>query len=185
MNSMVHNTAWIMGHFHVTLGTTVAMTFMGATYWLMPRISGRELRLRPLAQAQPYLWFAGMVLFSTSYHIAGLRGLPRRVYSASLPGTDGAHWHTLTQIAALGAVLLFISAWSYVIVVAATWLSGKRVPAPLFEFATSLRPPVPSIWDRYGLWTIIAIVILIAGYAYPIIHLISQHRFGSPPYQPF
>jgi len=30
-----------------------------------------------------------------------------------------------------------------------------------------------------------AIVILIAGYAYPIIHLISQHRFGSPPYQPF
>ena len=24
MNSMVHNTAWIMGHFHVTLGTTSA-----------------------------------------------------------------------------------------------------------------------------------------------------------------
>ena len=29
MNGMVHNTAWIMGHFHVTLGTTVALTFMG------------------------------------------------------------------------------------------------------------------------------------------------------------
>ena len=25
MNSMVHNTAWIQGHFHVTLGTTVAL----------------------------------------------------------------------------------------------------------------------------------------------------------------
>jgi len=61
MNSMVHNTAWIMGHFHVTLGTTVALTFMGATYWLLPRILGRELRFKPLAQAQPYLWFAGMV----------------------------------------------------------------------------------------------------------------------------
>jgi hypothetical protein len=46
MNSMVHNTAWIMGHFHVTLGTTVALTFMGATYWLLPRIAGRELRFK-------------------------------------------------------------------------------------------------------------------------------------------
>jgi cytochrome c oxidase subunit 1 len=185
MNSTVHNTAWIMGHFHVTLGTTVALTFMGATYWLMPRISGRELRFRPLAQAQPYLWFAGMMLFSTSYHIAGLRGLPRRVYSASLSGTVPTPWHTLTQIAALGAVCLFISAWSYVIVVAATWLSGKKIPAPSFEFASSLRPPVASIWDRYGLWTAVAVLIVLAGYGYPIIHLLMQHRYGSPPYQPF
>ena len=185
MNSMVHNTAWIMGHFHVTLGTTVAMTFMGATYWLMPRISGRALRFRPLAQAQPYLWFAGMVLFSTSYHIAGLRGLPRRVYSASLSGAIPTPWHTLTQVAAVGAVCLFISAWSYVIVVAATWLSGKKIAAPSFEFASSLRPPVASIWDRYGLWTAVAVLIVLAGYAYPIIHLLMQHRYGSPPYQPF
>ena len=29
MNTMVHNTAWIMGHFHLTVGTAVALTFMG------------------------------------------------------------------------------------------------------------------------------------------------------------
>ena len=185
MNSMVHNTAWIMGHFHVTLGTTVALTFMGATYWMLPRIAGRELRLRPLAQAQPYLWFLGMALFSTSYHIAGLKGMPRRMYSASIGGEAGSQWHTLAQIAAVGAVLLVISAWSYVIVVAATWLSGKKIQAPSFEFAASLRPPVASIWDRYGLWTVVAVVIVLAAYAYPIIHLLMQHRYGSPPYQPF
>src|SRR6476661_8349238 len=59
MNAMVHNTAWIMGHFHVTLGTTVALTFMGATYWLLPRLLGREIRFVWLARVQPYLWFAG------------------------------------------------------------------------------------------------------------------------------
>ena len=37
MNAMVHNTAWIQGH--VTLGTTVALSFMGATYWLLPRLT--------------------------------------------------------------------------------------------------------------------------------------------------
>src|SRR4029079_2832282 len=69
MNSMVHNTAWIMGHFHLTLGTTAALSFMGATYWLLPKITGRDLKLTGLARVQPYLWFLGMAFFSTSYHI--------------------------------------------------------------------------------------------------------------------
>jgi heme/copper-type cytochrome/quinol oxidase subunit 1 len=125
-----------------------------------------------------------MALFSTSCHVAGLRGLARRVYSASLSGTGGP-FHTLTQIAALGSISLFVSAWSYVIVVATTWLSGKKVPAPAFEFASALRPPIASILDRYGFWTVIAVVIVLAGYAYPIIHLLMQQRYGSPPYQPF
>jgi len=181
---MVHNTAWIQGHFHVTLGTTVAMTFMGATYWLLPRISGRELRLTALARVQPYLWFAGMVLFSTSYHLAGLRGLPRRIYSASLTG-EYSQWHGLSVVAAVGAVLLFISAMSYVTVVAATCLAGRRIQAPAFEFASSLRPPVASIWDRFGLWTSVAVGLIISAYAYPIIRLLVHHRYGSPPYQPF
>src|SRR4030095_5482836 len=95
MNAMVHNTAWIQGHFHVTLGTTVALTFMGATYWLLPRLTARELRLQGLARIQPYLWIGGMLLFSTSYHIAGLRGMPRRVYSGALSGEYGGPWHPL------------------------------------------------------------------------------------------
>jgi cytochrome c oxidase subunit 1 len=185
MNSMVHNTAWIQGHFHITLGTTVAMTFMGGTYWLLPRISGRELRFMALARVQPYLWFAGMVLFSTSYHIAGLRGLPRRVYSASLTGEYGGQWHGLTIVAAVGSVILFISALSYVLVVAATWLTGRKIEAPAFEFASSLRPPVSSIWDRFGLWTALAVLIVLAAYAYPLIRLLAHQRYGSPPFQPF
>jgi cytochrome c oxidase subunit I len=185
MNSMVHNTAWIQGHFHITLGTTVAMTFMGGTYWLLPRISGRELRFIGLARVQPYLWFAGMVLFSTSYHIAGLRGLPRRVYSASLTGEYGGQWHGLTIVAAVGSVILFLSALCYVIVAAATWLAGRKIQAPTFEFASSLRPPVASIWDRFGLWTVLAVLIVLAAYAYPLIRLLVHHRYGSPPFQPF
>ncbi|HEX7285674.1 MAG TPA: cbb3-type cytochrome c oxidase subunit I [Candidatus Angelobacter sp.] len=184
MNTMVHNTAWIMGHFHVTLGTTVAMTFMGGTYWLLPRISGRELALKPLAVLQPYLWFAGMMLFSVSYHIAGLRGLPRRVYSASLNG-EYTQWHGLSLVAATGAVVLVMSSMCYVLVAAATWLTGKKAEAPAFEFAIPLQPAVASVWDRFGLWTVVAIVIVIAAYAYPILHLLSQHRYGSPPFQPF
>ena len=186
MNSMVHNTAWIMGHFHITLGTTVALTFMGGTYWLLPRLLGGQLRLRGLAIAQPYLWFIGMAFFSISYHIAGLRGLPRRVYSGTLNGDYGQPWQGLTHVAAIGGVILFISAWSYVSVVLATWLGSKKAPSPVFEFARPLHPVTTvGIWDRLGLWTVVAVVLVGIAYGYPIVHLLAHQRYGSPPFQPF
>ncbi len=185
MNSMVHNTAWIQGHFHVTLGTTVTLSFMGGSYWLLPRLLGRELRFMGAARVQPYLWFAGMALFSTSYHIAGLRGLPRRVYSAALSGEYGAAWHGLTTVAAVGAVVLFVSAVCFVTVVFATWVAGRKIPAPSFEFASPLRPPKLGIWDRFGMWTVLAVVLVAIAYGYPLIQLLRHTRYGSPPYQPF
>jgi len=186
MNSMVHNTAWIMGHFHLTLGTTAALSFMGGTYWLLPRILGRELRLTSLARVQPYLWFLGMSFFSISYHIAGLRGLPRRVYSGALTGELGGAWHGLTQIAAIGGVILFVSALCYVAVVVATMATGRRIDTPPFEFAVPLVPvAAPGLWDRFGLWTVVAIGLVLLAYAYPILTLIGHTRYGSPPFQPF
>ena len=185
MNAMVHNTAWIQGHFHVTLGTTVALTFMGATYCLLPRLLGRDLRLMGLARVQPWLWALGMALFSTSYHIAGLRGLPRRVYSAALNGEYGAPWHTLTVVAAVGGTILFLSALSFVIVVVSTWIGGKSIQAPAIEFAVPLKPATASVWDRYGLWTVLAIILVALAYAYPLITLYLHPRFGSPGFKPF
>ena len=185
MNTMVHNTAWIQGHFHVTLGTTVALTFMGATYWLLPRLLGRDLRFPILARIQPYLWFLGMVIFSTSYHLAGLRGLPRRVYSGSLSGAEGAAWHNLTHAASLGALVLFLSSLCYLIVVLGTWFA-QHTEAPSFQFATPLRTVTAvGIWDRFGLWTAVAIVLVLAAYAYPILSLVAHTRYGSPPFKPF
>jgi cytochrome c oxidase subunit 1 len=186
MNTMVHNTAWISGHFHITLGTTTALTFMGATYWLLPRLIGRELRLPGLARVQPYLWFIGMSFFSISYHIAGLRGMPRRVYSAALNGDSGQEWLWLADVGAVGGVVLFASALAFVTVVVATWTAGRRIEAPAFEFAAPLRPVTSmGVWDRYGMWTVVAVILVLLAYAYPLLSLLSHERFGSPPYQPF
>lgn len=186
MNSMVHNTAWIMGHFHVTLGTTVALSFMGATYWLLPRLCGRQLCFPILAAIQPYLWFGGMVFFSGAYHVAGLLGLPRRIYSAALDGQQAARWGSLPSVAAAGGIVLFLSALLFVLVASATLVAGRKIAPPSFEFAVPLRPVAArGIWDRLGLWTVVAIVLIVAAYAWPITHLLAHPRFGSPPFQPF
>ena len=51
--------------------------------------------------------------------------------------------------------------------------------------ATAVRPMRIGLWDRYGLWTIVAIVLVALAYAYPLLTLIAQPRYGSPPFQPF
>ena len=51
--------------------------------------------------------------------------------------------------------------------------------------ARTLAVAGPSIWDRFGMWTIVAAVLILLAYAYPIITLIGHTRYGSPPFQPF
>ena len=171
LNSAVHNTAWIQAHFHLTVGSAVALTFMGTAYYVLPRLLGRELELGLLAKVQPYLWFFGMALFSFSNHITGLRGMPRRVYEAGYGGSAAAaDWKILTGVSAVGGLLLFVSAACFVMVMLGTWVAGKkRVPEP-FEWAEPLQPVASKTgWlDRYGLWTVVAIVIILIAYAVPL-----------------
>ena len=65
MDILVHNTMWIVGHFHVTVGGPFALTFIAATYRLVPAISGRKLFAPQLALIQVYLYFVGMFIMST------------------------------------------------------------------------------------------------------------------------
>jgi cytochrome c oxidase subunit 1 len=187
MNTAVHNTAWIHGHFHLTVGTTVSLTFMGVAYWLAPRLLGRELALPRLAAVQPYLWFGGMMLFSISSHITGLMGQPRRVYSADYAHPAADAWRSLTLVSAVGGVILFLAAGSWILVLAVTAVAGRRIEPPLISFAQPLHPPPAraDLWDRLGLWTAVAALLILIAYGYPILHLLSMERFGSLPHQPF
>ncbi len=188
MNATVHNTAWIQGHFHLTVGTATALTFMGVAYWLVPKLVGRDLELGLLAKVQPYLWFLGMLLFSIANHITGLMGMPRRVYDASYGGSAiAAEWSGLTLVSAVGGILLFLSAAFFLLVMLGTVLAGRRAEQPALEFAAPLEgaPERRGVWDRIGLWVGVAIVLVVIAYAYPLIQHLQLERFGSPGFRPF
>ncbi|MBI4502151.1 MAG: cbb3-type cytochrome c oxidase subunit I [Gemmatimonadetes bacterium] len=187
-DSVVHNTAWIQGHFHLTVGTAVALTFMGTAYWLVPRLTGRELELGLLAKVQPYLWFLGMLLFSIANHITGLMGMPRRVFDATYQGSAIAErWQSLTAISAAGGVLLFISSTFFLLVMLGTVLAGKKTASREIQFSETLQPEPASssIFDRLGVWAAIAVVLVLIAYAYPIYSHLSMPTFGSPGYKPY
>lgn len=188
MNAMVHNTAWIQGHFHLTVGTAVALTFMGATYWLLPRLTGRAIAFPRTAAVQPYLWFVGMQCFSIPSHIAGLMGMPRRIYTGEFQGVEAAQaWIPLVNLSAVGGVILFVSAMCYVGVVVGTMLVAPAGARPAIEYAESLVAPTPgpSLWDRLGLWSAVAVVLIVIAYGPPLYHLHTMTRFPSLGFSPF
>lgn len=190
LNSVVHNTAWIHGHFHLTVGSAVALTFMGAAYYFVPKLSGRRLELVPLARIQPYLWFLGMVLFAFTNHITGLMGMPRRIFATNYDGVAAATaWQGLTSLTAIGGIVLFVSAALWLQVIVTTLVAGKREPQPPIAWAEPLHEPPGGfrvgIWDRLGLWLVIALVLVIIAYGMPLWDLLHLERFGSPGFKPF
>ncbi len=71
MNMVVHNTTWLPGHFHLTVGSATTLTFFGILYWLLPKLTGKKLFTKTLALAQAWTWFLGMLL-ANGYHLLGL-----------------------------------------------------------------------------------------------------------------
>lgn len=188
MNSMLHNTAFIQGHFHLTVGSAVALTFMGTAYWLVPKLVGRELELVLLAKVQPYLWFLGMFLFSVANHVTGLLGMPRRIYDPSYLGSPVAErWRALTDLSALGGLFLFISASFFLLVMLGTVLAGRRTQDTTLAFAEPLEgaPTRRLLFDRLGLWVAAAVVLVLIAYAYPLADHLRMPTYGSPGFKPF
>ncbi len=68
LNVLVHNTAWILGHFHITVGTATTLTFFGLTFWLVPHLTRRPLFSNRLALASSWFWFVGMIIFALGMH---------------------------------------------------------------------------------------------------------------------
>jgi cytochrome c oxidase subunit 1 len=187
---VVHNTAWIPGHFHLTVGSAAALTFMGTAYWLVPKVSGRGLELGLLAKVQPYLWFVGMFLFGVSNHLAGLMGMPRRIFEGAYAGQPAANmWQGLTYASAIGGVVLFVSAMLFVMVMLGTLLAGPRQEQEKIVWAEALATPAdglrPSLWDGLWPWFAAAVVLAVIAYAIPLSDIMHLTRYGSPGFKTF
>ncbi|MBP1987054.1 b(o/a)3-type cytochrome-c oxidase subunit 1 [Halolamina salifodinae] len=190
INYLIHNTIWVPGHFHLTVGTAYALTLMAVSYWLIPQITGKRLQFRGLAAIQPFVWFVGMVLMSNAMHRGGLAGIPRRTAEpqyeqVSFDAVVGTVGEMRVQIA-IGGTLLFVGALLFLIVMAGTWLLGK--PDSQLRVNGSLPEPLsgpeesPQVLDNLKLWTAIAVALVLLAYGVPIYDMLADGILapGSP-----
>jgi cytochrome c oxidase subunit 1 len=184
MDVLVHNTMWIVGHFHITVGGPVALTFIGAAYGLVPALSGRALYLPKLAIVQVYTYFIGMTIMSTAMHWAGLLGSPRRTSDVTYFGAQGAAtWHPHMLWAAAGGTLVFLSIVMFIIVATGTYLAERRpVQAPVFEFAPTDEDamPTPPALDMLWRWGAVSLALALLAYAGPVIEQLRAHAYLAP-----
>ena len=189
INVLIHNTLWVPGHFHLTVGTAVALTFMAISFWMVPQITGRKLKFHKLALAQPYSWFLGMTLMSNAMHRGGLAGMPRRTAETNYLNFDfQAVFGSIAEIQwqiAIGGVILFISLIFFLISIFGTWFGGEYADRPVDDYlppALSGPEHSPKILDNLKLWVTLAIVLVIVAYTIPLYRMVIDGLFhpGAP-----
>ncbi len=183
MDTLVHNTIWIVGHFHATVGGPVALTFIGATYWLIPRLTGRELWGRSAALWQTRLWFIGMLIMSLSMHYAGLLGAPRRTASVAYAGSTVAQsWEPAMLLAAAGGAILFISICFFAAVAIGTLFKNEKTHDTTADFAVAAQgsEPAPPVFENLFRWAVVALVLAVLAYTGPFIELFHSHAYLAP-----
>ena len=154
----VHDTYFVVAHFHyVLIGGAVFPLFGALTYWF-PKLTGRMLN-ETLGQVSFWLFFIGFNITFFPMHLVGIRGMPRRVYTYQ----PGMGWTALNQVESLGYILLFIS-MSFFILNAVRSVRRGPIAGPnpwnagTLEWATTSPPSIynflhlPTVNGREALW---------------------------------
>ena len=77
-DAVVHNTLWIVGHFHHMALLNIGLVIFGATYHFLPELTGRALWSETAARWHVWLTFWAGTFNSALWIWQGLEGAPRR-----------------------------------------------------------------------------------------------------------
>ena len=185
INLVIHNTAWVPGHFHLTVASAVTLSFMAISYWLVPYLTGKPLWKPKLAVAQVWTWFVGMMIFSNAMHTLGLLGAPRRTPLGLAPYIP-EEWNWRLMQTALGGAILLVGAYMFVTIVAATAFAKTTAKVEIeMPEAESIHDPAhsPAWIDKWAPWLIATVLLILIAYGPQLIAQISNMQLTSPGFK--
>lgn len=187
LNQVVHNTMWVVGHFHLTVGMTAVLTFFGISYWLVPYLSNRVLtpKINRLGIIQTIIWTTGMVFMSGAMHWVGLLGSPRRTsYTTYSDNASALGWDPYLMFLAIGGTLLMIGVLIqvYAVMYLMFFAPKGETEFPIAkEEDNALKTPYWT--ERWGLIIVLMLVAVAMGYVIPMVEFIVNAPPGSPPFK--
>jgi cytochrome c oxidase subunit 1 len=146
----LHDTYFVVGHFHLVMGVAALMAIFGGIYHWFPKVTGRMLN-ETLGKLHFWVTFVGAYAIFFPMFLMGILGVPRRYFDFNalqyLPPQTSALNIAIT-VAALtvgAAQLIFLGnlIWS------ALW--GKRAEANPWG-ATTLEWQTPTTPPPHGNW---------------------------------
>jgi cytochrome c oxidase subunit 1 len=139
LDSYLHNTFFVVAHFHLIMAMAGVFSLFGATYYWFPLMTGRMMNER---LGRWHFWLTIVAAYSTflPMHLTGLAGEPRQYAQLTgIPGPAGALLARLQpmQIHVTGSA--FILAAAQLIFLVNLWRSARRgeiAPENLWEATT-------------------------------------------------
>ena len=140
VNALSHYTDWTIGHVHSGALGWVAFVSIGAMYYLIPRLFGRELYSQRMVETHFWISTVGIVLYITSMWVAGImQGLMWRAVNddgtltySFIESVEAMHPFYVIRL--LGGVLFFagmaVMAWNLWKTVRGAQPADAPIPAP-------------------------------------------------------
>ncbi|MGB0722096.1 MAG: b(o/a)3-type cytochrome-c oxidase subunit 1 [Gammaproteobacteria bacterium] len=181
MNSLVHNTQWVTGHFHLIFGGTTVIMYLALGYHLWPKLTGKALFSKGMAVLQLWLWCIGMMVLTMPWHVLGLLGQPRRTSSSPYDSPLVEQWDPHEAAMIVGGVILLVSSALFVFNLLMTHLKRSDEANMADEWAEALYPPVhlPKPLNGFALWNIMILVWMVVSYGYPVLQFLILDTPGS------
>ncbi len=171
LNTVIHNTAWLPGHFHMTVAGPVFLAIVGMSLYLYSGMSGKPVFMRKMATIVPYLWMIGMLIFSFGMSWGGLRGEPRRTnlgISYLNPKSElfRSDWVPTTTLAMMGGIVMFTAGMLFIIIFFGTILRRKKeegaLEIPVSEAYHDEKRI--ALFDKFKPWIVTMVIILVLAY---------------------
>ncbi|MGN6402768.1 MAG: cbb3-type cytochrome c oxidase subunit I [Flavisolibacter sp.] len=191
LNSVIHNTAWLPGHFHMTVAGPVFLAIIGMSLYLYSKTSGKNVFMPKVAVIIPYLWVIGILIFSTGLSWGGLLGEPRRTnlgmtYLNPKNELFTPEWVPTTLLALLGGIIMFIAGMLFLVVFFGTMFK-KRTEDALLELPDSEplhnEKRIP-LFDSFKPWLVTMAVILVVAYVPAFLDATKNPGPGAPRFTP-
>jgi cytochrome c oxidase subunit I len=191
LNNTIHNTAWIPGHFHMTVAGPVFLGIIGMSLYLYATNSGKRIFLPKVTVIIPYLWTVGVLIFSTGLSWGGLIGEPRRTnlgmtYLNPKNELFTPEWVPTTMLGLLGGIIMFIAGMLFLVVFFGTMFRKQTETAQLdFPVSESLHVEkrIPLL-DTFKPWLVTMAVILAISYIPAFLDATKNPGPGAPRYTP-
>lgn len=154
----VHDSYFVVAHFHYVLIGGVVFPIFAALYYWMPKFTGKLLDDR-LGKWNFWLMFSGFHITFFPQHIAGLLGMPRRVYTYE-PNVGLEVFNAVSTVGSVilaAGVLFFVINFFYHLKYGAA-ADANPWGADSLEWAMSSPPAnfgfavLPIVHGRHPLW---------------------------------
>ena len=140
----MHDTYFVLAHFHLVMGVASIFGMFAATYFWFPKMFGRFMN-ESLGRIHFWITFVGVYCIFVPMHVMGLVGMPRR-YSQFTEYTFLSRLHPLVVFVSIVAIITVLTQFLFYFNLIWSIFKGKKAganpwDATTLEWTTTSPPP--------------------------------------------